>query len=580
MESTAPEYTSVLIVGGGPTGLVAAVLLARQGVATVLVERHATTSIHPRARGVNLRTMEIMRALGLEEAVRVAGAPLAGVRYTLFVETLAGRELRRVPNDDYLGDPALLARLSPSAWCACAQDQLEPVLAEAARTAGADLRFGIELRALTQDAAGVDATLARRDGAGVYRIHADYLLAADGADSLVRAALGVATSGAGTLGHYLNIYFRADLSDLVRGREFVTCFVRNQTVSGLLMAVNGSDRWLLNMPYTPGEGQWSAVKADQISDERSIEFVRAAVGVPELPVEVLSVLPWEAAARVAQTFAVERVLLAGDAAHTMPPVGGFGMNTGIQDAHNLAWKLAAVLDGSADPALLATYEAERRPVALLVTEGAASGLSAGQRRGPGGAAGSGGSNTPEDKNAAMQQQLAKTVGYRYASCAVLADENAPPTDGAPTLDLTGQPGTRAPHVWLHRPAGDGQQPTPLSTLDLFTGRFVLLAGSDGAAWCEAARWLAHSTGAALDAYRITPAGHGGDLFDGDGGWSAAYGVTEAGAVLVRPDGFVAWRVPTSVADARQALARTLAATLCREGNTSTTTTPTAPSTLD
>ena len=543
-----PSYdTPVLIAGGGPVGLTAALLLARHGIPPLLVERHAGASIHPRARGLNVRTMEILRTVGLEDAVRDAGVALAASRYMLFVDTLAGEEIRRVPDADLLPVGDALARVTPCDWARCAQDELEPVLAAAARAYGATLSFGTELVSFSQDADGVSVTLEDRASGGQRTVRARYLVATDGAHSPARSALGVAMAGLGPvsrgqLGHFVNVYFRADLSELVRGREFILCFVERPEAEGILMAVNNSDRWLFNIEYDPERGE----TPEAFTPARCVERIRAAIGLPDLDVEILSVLPWEGAALIADRFRAGRAFLAGDAAHVMPPAGGFGLNTGVQDAHNLAWKLALVLTGAADPTLLDTYEAERRPVARVVVDRAVRELAAptpdaaptwdepGQDGPEGGAWGA------DDGDPLAQ--LSPILGYRYASRAIVAEEAAGQTgqaDAPPEgLDLTGRPGTRAPHVWVER---DGAR---ISTLDLFDGRFVLLAGAEGGAWRHAAHQVAARLGIALDAYRV---GVAGDLIDRDGDWRAAYGVTPVGAALVRPDGMVGWR---SVGDAQ------------------------------
>ena len=543
-----PSYdTPVLIAGGGPVGLTAALLLARHGIPPLLVERHAGASIHPRARGLNVRTMEILRTVGLEDAVRDAGVALAASRYMLFVDTLAGEEIRRVPDADLLPVGDALARVTPCDWARCAQDELEPVLAAAARAYGATLSFGTELVSFSQDADGVSVTLEDRASGGQRTVRARYLVATDGAHSPARSALGVAMAGLGPvsrgqLGHFVNVYFRADLSEIVRGREFILCFVERPGADGLLLAVNNSDRWLFNIEYDPERGE----TPEAFTPARCVERIRAAVGLPDLDVEILSVLPWEGAALIADRFRAGRAFLAGDAAHVMPPAGGFGLNTGVQDAHNLAWKLALVLTGAADPTLLDTYEAERRPVARVVVDRAVRELAAptpdaaptwdepGQDGPEGGAWGA------DDGDPLAQ--LSPILGYRYASRAIVAEEAAGQTgqaDAPPEgLDLTGRPGTRAPHVWVER---DGAR---ISTLDLFDGRFVLLAGAEGGAWRHAAHQVAARLGIALDAYRV---GVKGDLIDRDGDWRAAYGVTPVGAALVRPDGMVGWR---SVGDAQ------------------------------
>jgi hypothetical protein len=250
------------------------------------------------------------------------------------------------------------------------------------------------------------------------------------------------------------------------------------------------------------------------------------------------VLGFPIGAQVAQQYRLGRIFLIGDAAHIVPPTGGFGANTGIQDAHNLAWKLAAVVKEQAGSALLDTYHAERHPVGLLTMEQALARW--GTRVGAG----------RDGAEARLLDYAAIVFGYRYQSAAAIdADGDRPVVLPA---ELSGQPGTRAPHVWLER---GGQR---LSTIDLFGRGFVLLTGPDGDAWVDAAR---SQDGIALDAYRI---GDGGDLADPEGRWAAAYGVTIGGAVLVRPDGFVAWRTERAAEDLAEAVRAALTAVLAQE----------------
>lgn len=521
------ETTPVLIVGGGLVGLSTSLFLTQHGISSLLVERHASTAIHPRARGINFRTMELFRVLGLEEQLRAAGTDLSNNRGMLIVESLAGREYRRIAMEEPRG--TTLAEISPTTWCMCAQDHSEPVLLAAARQRGGDVRFNTELVSFGQDDDGVTAVVANRSGGAQRTIRAKYMVAADGAASPIRNALGIMRSGQGTLENHISIYFAADLSHLVRGREFVLCQVENPEVQGIFVAVNNKDLWIFSTLYAPEKGE----RLEDFSPERCIDLVRKAIGLPQLAVEIKSVLPWEAAVRVADRFHQGRVFLAGDAVHQMPPTGAFGANTGIQDAHNLAWKLAMVLKGQAAPALLTTYDEERRPVTRFTTE------QAGLRS----------AVTSFDPNAQSAAQLADSLviiaGYQYSSQAVVAANEAPLAFDH--IDLNGQPGRRAPHVWVE------QQGRRISTLDLFGKSFVLLTGKDGMQWSTAAQAIAARRGIDLNAYCI---GGNGDLVDLDGRWSSSYGVTASGAVLVRPDGFVGWRI-ASMEDIEGALEQTL-----------------------
>lgn len=533
------ERVKVLIVGGGVVGLSASLFLAQHGVPSLLVERHAGTSIHPRARGVSGRTMELLRGLGLEAAARKAGeaiAPSMGVyKGRTLSEVMASRRsnglvIRWLRERMMRGEGS---PKSPTSPCRVTQDHLEPVLLEAARARGVDARFSTELVELTQDAEGVTATLLDRGSGARRRARADYVIAADGARSPVRTSLGVGQSGRGVLTHQLNLYFRADLTELVRGREFSMCLVEDGDLRGLFASVNNTDLWVLHVPFDPEKGE----RAEDFGRERCAEIIRRAAGIPDLAVELKGVMPWQSAVRVADGFRHGRVFLAGDAAHVMPPWGGFGANTGIQDAHNLAWKLAAVLAGRAGEGLLDTYDVERRPVARAVADIAGDmnderGLMTGR------------------SGLAMLWTMRRAfpyfvVGYGYASEAVILDPGAPPGPGA--TDLRGRPGTRAPHVWLSR------QDARISTLDLFGRDFVLLAAEGGDAWCEAARKLARRTGIPLSAHRV-----GGDVEDPSGALGGAYGIGRDGAVLVRPDGFIAFRARTARAAPEDVLADALA----------------------
>jgi putative polyketide hydroxylase len=251
-----------------------------------------------------------------------------------------------------------------------------------------------------------------------------------------------------------------------------------------------------------------------------VALIRQAVGMPELEVELLGALPWQAVVRVVEGYRQGNVFFAGDAAHVMPPWGGFGANTGIQDAHNLAWKLGAVLAGHASESLLDTYDLERRPVAQAVSAIAGSMSDAqGLMR--------------IDRGPTMLWTMRRvfpylTMGYGYSSPAIHLEPGRRPGPGF--TELRGRPGTRAPHAWLTR---DGAQ---LSSLDLFGRSYVLVAGERGQAWAEAAQSAARALGLPLTAVVL-----GSGVQDPKGLWSRALGIGPSGASLVRPDGIVAWR---------------------------------------
>jgi hypothetical protein len=279
------------------------------------------------------------------------------------------------------------------------------------------------------------------------------------------------------------------------------------------------------------------------TDEKCVEYVRAALGDPDIPVEIEDVQRWNAAAEWAERFQAGRVLLTGDAAHVMPPTGGYGGNVGVQDGHNLAWKLAYVLDGRAGTRLLDTYEAERLPAARLIVEQAYTRYVT--------------RLDPELGTEGLHQVVDDSLidlGYRYRSESLMPDG---PDDSADWTDphaSSGQPGFRAPHV----PVRHGGR--EMSTLDLVKCNPVVLAGPNGTAWEDASRAVAERLGVPVDVHRI---GNGGDTQDQDGRFAKAYDIEPDGAVLIRPDGFVAWRSRRAVDAPAESLGRALARTLCR-----------------
>ncbi|MGV9270908.1 FAD-dependent oxidoreductase [Kitasatospora sp. NPDC003701] len=531
MNPKVDDRVPVLIVGGSLVGLSASLFLGRLGVRHLLVEKHADTSRHPRGRGNNVRTMELYRGAGIEPAIREAASVLAANHGILQAPSLTGEEQEWLFRE--IDPGGRLARFSPSSWCLCSQNDLEPVLLKSAREYGGDLRFSTELVSFEQDGEGVTALLRSRETGEERTVRAQYLIAADGPRSPAREALGIGQSGKGELFHNVSITFRAKrLAEVVGDRHFIACYLTDPEADGALLPVDNHEEWVFHAPWHPEHGE----PLEAFTDARCVRHIRAAVGVPDLEVEVTGKAPWHAAERVAQRYSAGRVFLAGDAAHEMSPTGAFGSNTGIQDAHNLAWKLAAVLCGWAGPELLETYGQERRPVAEVTSE-RASARSA-EHSHPGYAVVPG-----VGRQAGV---LAVALGYRYPVGAVAGADPAGPVVPE-AFESGGEPGSRAPHQWLLR-AG-----VKLSTLDLYEQAMVLLTGPEGAAWHQGARRAADRLAVPLDAYRIGTGAEDDLAPEAGADFAELHGVRAGGAVLVRPDGFVAWRSEDAAADPEAAV---------------------------
>jgi putative polyketide hydroxylase len=513
---SAGNSTSVLVVGGSLVGLSTAMFLASDGVPAVVVEKHSGSSKHPRAIGYTPRTMELFRAVGLAD--RVPQVP-AGFRLNRArVESLAGNwyeetawtpENRKTQKIEY----------SPCTGAAFAQDRLEPILRERATELGADVRPNTELISSKQDADGVTALLRERDGSES-TMRAAYMVAADGADSTVRKALGIERKGRGHIRTMCSVLFLAPLQEYLE--KGVTQFEIDQPDFKAFLT-------------TYNDGRWVLMFRDEVerNEEQLGQAIIKSIGRSDLPIEIITTGRWELEALVAESFTSGKVFLAGDSAHTLPPTrGGYGVNTGIQDAHNLAWKLVAVLSGTSTARLLDTYHAERHPVAWLRHQqifarpdykAVANGIAAGE---------------PIIDDDAME------FGQLYRSTAVIgAGPDLPPA--LPPDQWAGQPGSRAPHLWVSK---DGET---ISTLDLFQRGWVLLAHDQ--LWLPAVAQAGEALGIKLRCVRI-----GVDIVPPDQtSFRSAFGLGATGASLIRPDGFVAWRAVDLPAYPVQALSDAL-----------------------
>ncbi|MEK4572275.1 FAD-dependent oxidoreductase [Bacillus sp. FSL E2-8868] len=479
------KHVPVLIVGGGLSGLSSALFLAKHNIDYVLIERHPSTAIHPKVGGITFRTMELFRELGLEKGIRLAGKALENCHGRIAVQTIAEvkhEELEQIRAAQYENNENLFRKveeISPSKQTACYQITLEEMMLQCAKKLGGELFFYHELVSYEQNENGVIATIRNRDTKEEIMIHCDYVIAADGAKSKIREQLGILTEGRGTIGgYYMNIYFEADLSEFIKGDAFGFTMILHPEVIGALI---------------PVDNESTAVK-----------------------------------------FQDNRIFLVGDSAHIMPPTGGFGSNTGIQDAHNLAWKLAAVIKGKANPKLLETYHDERYPVAKLTTDHASSILFRAANR--------------EEGNLS---NLAVTAGYQYCSEAIIDECNTPHRMNI--VDLNGRPGTRAPHFWG---TYEGKE---VSILDLFGSNFVLLTGAEPSTWTEAARDVSSKIGVNIKVYRV---GLSGDFVAQKDVLSELYGIGHGGAALIRPDGFIGWRLEKEVVNPDVVLEEVMGNLLC------------------
>ncbi|MBP2479017.1 2,4-dichlorophenol 6-monooxygenase [Crossiella equi] len=565
--------TDVLVVGSGPAGGAAAALLATYGVRTVLVNKYGWLANTPRAHITNQRTMEVLRDLGVEQEALALGVPQDLMGDTVLCTSLTGPEIARIRS--WGSGPASAteyAAASPCGMVDLPQTYLEPILAKTAAARGAKLRLDTEFLSFTQDGDGVTALLRDRVRGDDFPFRARYLIGADGARSLVAEQAGLPIAGQAGKAGSMNITFKADLAPHVAHRPSVLYWVLRPGARlggigmGLVRMVRPWHEWLLVWGYDID------APPPSISDDEAIRVVRDLVGDPDLQVEITGTSLWTVNHNHATEYSRGRVFCAGDAVHRHPPSNGLGSNTSVQDAYNLAWKLAMVLRGHAGTGLLDTYTAERAPVGEQIVHRA--NLSRDQFTpiftaldcldAPDDEAinrGLAACLAPTEEGARRRAELAKAVelknyefnahgvelNQRYRSTAVAATE--PETfDRDPELyhQPTTRPGAKLPHAWLVDAQGHR-----VSTLDLVGGgEFTVLTGLSGTAWVRAAAELTATTGLPLRTVRVGVP----EARDAYGDWSRLRETEESGCLLVRPDGHVAWRCGSALPEAEAAVA--------------------------
>nr|WP_202509741.1 FAD-dependent monooxygenase [Streptomyces sp. SID5643] len=550
-----------MIVGSGPAGASAALALSTYGVPNIVVTRYASLADTPRAHITNQRTMEVLRDLGVEQEVVAQATPQHLMGNTTFCTSLAGEELGRVRS--WGNDPLVQAEhelASPTRMCDMPQHLMEPVLVNAAVARGTRLRFQNEYLSHTQDADGVTATVRDRLRGDTYEIRAKYLIGADGGRSRVAADTGLPMGGQMGVAGSINIVFEADLSKYTAHRPSTLYWVLapGATVggigAGLVRCVRPWNEWLIVWGYDVSAG------APDLTTEYAESVVRQLAGDDDIPVTVRSSSAWTVNEMYAESYANGRVFCAGDAVHRHPPSNGLGSNTSIQDAYNLAWKLRMVLDGTAHPRLLDSYTTERAPVGRQIVTRANRSI---RETAPVFEALDGLSpQTPEqlwaniaarkDATEAAEKQRAKLreaiafkvyefnahgvdLNQRYPAdgSAAIVPDGTPDPGFARDPELyhqpSSRPGARLPHAWITSGT------CTLSTLDTIgRGRFTLLTGIGGEAWARAAE---------AQEVEITTVviGPGQPYEDPYGDWARLREIPDAGALLVRPDGFVAFR---------------------------------------
>lgn len=497
---------SVLIVGAGLAGLSTALTLALRGIPPLVVEKHASFSRHPRARGLNARSMELLRCAGLQDELCQGDAGTFGDFTIIHADSVFGAVRKTIVQRG-----AWEIGLSPARSSGMAQSRVEPILQRRAEELGATVHFSNELTELREEGTHVEALVRDRATGSSRRIRALYVVAADGHNSTVRSALGIGTQGAGLLCTHTAIVFTADRPlpghaiYYLRQDDFVAAFIHMDDSGLSVLSVENSEPKYSARERTPS---------------RCFEYVRRALGADDIRVEISDILPYDICSFAAESLSTRRVFLVGDAAHTMPPIGGLGGQAAIQDGFDIGWKLELVLRKIAGESLLTSYASERGPVGALTLEHQTDKYY--QRMRPSQIGGP----TNRDERAGIGIGYA----YRYRSECISSETADDGRDFDDPIQLSGNPGTRAPYATFMK----GCDVT--SVLEHLGGDFIVVVGRDGHQWVRVADRLRCDAGLPVSRLHFST-----DIVDPDGTWPARHGISDAGALLFRPDGFVAWR---------------------------------------
>ena len=529
-----------LVVGAGPVGLMAGILLGRQGLKTLIVDRDPGSQTSPAAHVVNARTFEICRQAGLDmEAIERWCKTPEDAGHAIFMTRLNDQEIGRLPFEQQ--GPECLEH-TPTPLRNLSQHRFESLLeSEINRTQETEIRYRHQWEDGEQNSNGVISQVRDLETGETLEIRSRYLIAADGAGSRIRKSLGIEMLGPPKLQSFLMIHAETDLRTLVQDRPAVLYWLMDPEVGGVLVAHDIDREWVYM--YEIDSDQESLEDYDEA---RCRTLFMRAIG-EEHPLKIQNRLTWTMSAQTASKLRDERIFLVGDAAHRFPPTGGLGLNTGVQDIHALAWRLAAIQKGWAESTLLESYETERLPVALNNAEQSL--MNAGKLLAIPLAL-----ETLEDRTTArmeatlasakgrsrVEQAIAQQaehfdmlglqLGYHYKSRAVIPDGHPAPTVENPVREYiaSARPGARLPHGWLNR---EGEE---ISSLDLvLSDGLTLFTGAEASAWHEAIEACAPRP---IRLIRI-----GEDVADPQTTWLQTCGVAPEGALLVRPDQHVAWR---------------------------------------